>query len=119
MPETTKLAPGVYVSVTGSPALMRLIPASCQPPITALTSGDAFLPNGSDQTKLVVLLYGWWYSEYPKSASRLWKSCGAGKLPFAFSSDCEPLSFVRESVRDPSSEKSRDNRHSTFVCSAW
>jgi len=100
--------------VTGSPAVMRLMPASCQPPISARVSPDVSAPNGSDQVKLVVLLYGWWYSESPKSASRFRKSCGAGKLPFAFSSDCDPLSFVSESVSELSTVRSLI-RHSTFA----
>jgi len=69
------------VSVTGSPELRRLTPATCQPPMMASMTPDAPAPhfwpwpNGSDHMKLVVLLYGWLYSESPKSASRLWKSC--------------------------------------------
>src|SRR5262245_18162148 len=96
---------------------MRLMPASCQPPITTLRAGET-MRNGSDHTKLVVLLYGWWYSEYPKSASRFRKSCGAGKLPFAFSSDWDPLSFVSESVSELRIVTPLLMRHSNFVCSA-
>src|SRR6266542_6094740 len=103
---------------------MRLTPASCQPPTSASVSAEAFdpqrwpRPNGSAHTKLVVLLYGWWYSDKPTSASRLRKSCGAGKLPLAFSSDCDPLSFASDSVSALRSVTSFDTRHSTFVCSA-
>src|SRR5437899_2367118 len=95
-----------------------------QAPVTASTDGDAPetqcrpRPNGSAHTKLVVLLYGWLYSDRPKSAARLWKSCGAGKLPLAFSRDCDPLSFVCESVSALSTVTSRLTRHSNFVCSA-
>src|SRR6188768_3726312 len=103
---------------------MRLTPANCQPPMTASRSPVAPpphrlpLPNGSAHVKLVVLLYGWLYSDRPKSASRLRKSCGAGKLPLAFSSDCDPLSFVSDSVSELRSVTSRDTRHSTLPWNA-
>jgi hypothetical protein len=57
-----KVASGLYLNVTGSPAYTQLMPASCQPPTSSSISGDAFeaqrcpCPNGSDHTKLVVLL---------------------------------------------------------------
>ena len=66
MPDTRNVAPGLYWKVTGSPANTELIPESCHPPISASVTGDGFdpqrwpWPNGSDHTKLVVLLYGWW-----------------------------------------------------------
>jgi len=52
------------VNVTGSPELIRLTPASCQPPMIASVRAETPepqwrpRPNGSAQTKLVVLLTG-------------------------------------------------------------
>ena len=75
-------------------------------------------PIGSDQTKLVVLLYGWLYAPMPYSAPRLLKSCGAGKLPFWFSSDCAPLSLALDSVSELSIVTLLRSLHSYFSCSA-
>jgi hypothetical protein len=52
------------VKVTISPGVMVLIPAISQPPARSIAC-DMLppqrlpRPNGSDQTELVVLLYGW------------------------------------------------------------
>src|SRR5258707_4088136 len=104
MPETVNDVAGAYVNVIGSAAVTVLMPAICHPPTRTSSADDMLpptarpLPIGSAHTKLVVLLYGWSYAPVAYSASRLRKSCGAGKFPFWFSSDCAPLSLAFDSV---------------------
>src|SRR5215467_3104954 len=123
MPETICEVNGVYTKVTGTPEYIELMPARRQPPMTASTAGDAPppirrpRPNGRPHTTLVVLLYGWSYPDVPHSAARLLKSCGAGKLPFWFSSDAAPLSNVRDHVNAFRNVTSALIRHSYFSCS--
>ncbi len=65
MADTWKLAAGVYWNVTISPGVTVLMPAISQPPTSTSIADDRLFPqrlprpNGSDHTKLVVVLYGW------------------------------------------------------------
>ena len=89
------------------PASTVLMPAICQPPSSASSDRAGVRSGSGGRGRTAGRTRSWSCCctagdtpDRPKSASRLWKSCGAGKLPFGFSSEPAPLSLVCDSVSE-------------------